>query len=90
MYYDLYINVMLRPSPTMSTMPLSLNNPEDSWPDQQIHELVQKTFDKRPCWYQIQVVKVLYAGRDVLGIAPTGAGKTLSFWIAQLMASTDK
>jgi len=28
----------------------------------------------------------LYAGKDVIGCAPTGAGKTLSFWIPLLMA----
>jgi hypothetical protein len=28
----------------------------------------------------------LYAGKDVIGCAPTGTGKTLSFWIPLLMA----
>jgi superfamily II DNA helicase RecQ len=31
----------------------------------------------------------VYAGKDVLGCAPTGAGKTLSFWIPLLMAIED-
>jgi len=28
----------------------------------------------------------LYAGKDVVACAPTGAGKTLTFWIPVLMA----
>ncbi|EKM75475.1 hypothetical protein AGABI1DRAFT_21298, partial [Agaricus bisporus var. burnettii JB137-S8] len=54
-----------------------------------ITDLVQRRFKKRPCWYQIEVAKAFYAGRDVIGCAPTGAGKTLSFWIPLLMAQEE-
>jgi superfamily II DNA helicase RecQ len=56
------------------------------WSIQEIHDLVEKQFNKRPCWYQIKVALALRAGKDVITCAATGAGKTLSFWIALLMA----
>ncbi|EKM74280.1 hypothetical protein AGABI1DRAFT_24096, partial [Agaricus bisporus var. burnettii JB137-S8] len=54
-----------------------------------ITDLVRRRFKKRPCWYQIEVAKAFYAGQDVIGCAPTGAGKTLSFWIPLLMAQEE-
>jgi ATP-dependent DNA helicase RecQ len=48
--------------------------------------LVQSVFGKRPCWYQVKAALALHSGKDVIGCAPTGAGKTLSFWIPLLMA----
>ena len=59
------------------------------WSVKEIHDLVQEEFGKRPCWYQIKIALVLHAGKDVVGCAATGAGKTLSFWIALLMALAD-
>jgi superfamily II DNA/RNA helicase len=58
------------------------------WSVQQIRDLVQSVFRKRPCWYQVKAALALYSGKDldVIGCAPTGAGKTLSFWIPLLMA----
>ena len=44
-------------------------------------------FEKHACWFQIQIA---HAGKDVVGCAPTGAGKTLSFWIPLLMALADR
>ena len=37
----------------------------------------------------MKVAISLYAGKDVIGCAPTGARKTLSFWIPLLMALED-
>jgi superfamily II DNA helicase RecQ len=56
------------------------------WTIKEICDLVEKRFNKRPCWYQIKVALALHAGKDVIGCAATGAGKMLSFWIALLMA----
>src|SRR6266540_4562199 len=56
------------------------------WSIQKVRDLVQAKFGKRPCWYQVKTALALYAGKDVIGCAPTGAGKTLSFWIPLLMA----
>ena len=57
-----------------------------AWSIKEIHVLVEVKFGKRPCWLQIKIAQALYAGNDVVGVAATGAGKTLSFWIALLMA----
>ena len=59
------------------------------WTIKEIRDLVDKRFNKRPCWYQIKVALALRAGKDVVTCAATGAGKTLSFWIALLMAMED-
>ena len=47
-------------------------------------------FGKWPCWFQIQTALAVYEGKDIVGCAPTGTGKTLSFWIPRLMALQDK
>ena len=59
-----------------------------TWSTQDVRDLVQKRFNKRPCYFQIKVAQALYAGKDVVACAPTGAGKTLTvtFWIPILMA----
>ena len=56
------------------------------WTVSEIRCLVEEKFNKRPCWLQIQIALALYAGKDVIACAATGAGKTLSFWIPLLMA----
>jgi superfamily II DNA helicase RecQ len=56
------------------------------WSVQEIHNLVEAKLSKRACWLQIKITLGLYAGKDVVGVAATGASKTLSFWIALLMA----
>ena len=45
------------------------------WTFQEVHNLVQAQFRKRPCWYQVKTAFALYAGKDVIGCTPTGAGK---------------
>jgi superfamily II DNA helicase RecQ len=37
----------------------------------------------------VAAAKALHSGNDVLGCAPTGAGKTLSFWIPLVMTIED-
>lgn len=59
------------------------------WTVKEIRDLVQAKFNKRPCWFQVKVAMALYAGKDVVACAPTGAGKTLTFWIPVLMAIAD-
>ncbi|KAK7692968.1 hypothetical protein QCA50_004609 [Cerrena zonata] len=64
-------------------MPSSIGR---DWSIAEIRELVMKKFNKRACSFQIKIALALRKGKDVVGIAATGAGKTLSFWIALLMA----
>jgi superfamily II DNA helicase RecQ len=60
-----------------------------SWTVEEIRDLVQLKLGKRPCWFQIKIALAIYQKKDVVGTAATGAGKTLSFWIALLMALED-
>ena len=60
-----------------------------AWLTQDVRDFVQNRFKKRPCYFQIKVAQALYAGKDVIACAPTGAGKTLTFWIPILMALED-
>ncbi|KAF5361050.1 hypothetical protein D9756_004492 [Leucocoprinus leucothites] len=39
---------------------------------------------------EIQVVRAIYSGKNIIGCAPTGARKTLSFWITMFMAMYNK
>ena len=57
-----------------------------TWSIKNIRDLVQDKLEKRPCYFQIKVAQAVYAGKDVVACAPTGAGKTLTFWIPILMA----
>lgn len=63
-----------------------MGSPPRNWSIKDIRDLVESKFGKRPCWFQIKVALALRAGKDVAGVAATGAGKTLSFWIPLLMA----
>jgi len=48
---------------------------------------LENTENPRPDSSQIRQKSALalYEGKDVVGCAPTGAGKTMSFWITLLM-----
>nr|GAT44222.1 P-loop containing nucleoside triphosphate hydrolase protein [Mycena chlorophos] len=59
------------------------------WSIREIRELGLKHFGKRPCWAQIKPVLALQAGKDVVNVAPTGFGKTMSFLLRLLMARAD-
>ncbi|EPQ58923.1 P-loop containing nucleoside triphosphate hydrolase protein, partial [Gloeophyllum trabeum ATCC 11539] len=63
---------------------------EQKWTFKRIRDLVQAKLGKRPCLWQMKVALALYEGKkDVVAVAPTGAGKTLSFWIPLLMVLED-
>lgn len=49
-----------------------------------LRRLAVKIFGCQPCEWQLDVVEALLRGDDVVCIAPTGAGKTLSFWLILL------
>ncbi|KDQ60142.1 hypothetical protein JAAARDRAFT_125858, partial [Jaapia argillacea MUCL 33604] len=57
------------------------------WSYRKIRKLVWSKFHKRACLFQMRVAKALFEERkDVVSVAATGMGKTLSFWIPLLMA----
>jgi ATP-dependent helicase YprA (DUF1998 family) len=70
----------------MLTTANNSSNTKKNWSIKDIRHLVQSKFGKRACWFQVKVAQALHAGKDVVACAPTGAGKTLSFWIPLLMA----
>jgi len=46
-------------------------------------------FQKRPCLWQVNLCRAILAGdQDIISIAGTGAGKTLSFWLPLLCRPT--
>ncbi len=46
-----------------------------------IRDQTEKSFGKRPCLWQIKVTEEILKGKDVVSIAGTGMGKTLTFWM---------
>ncbi|KAG1832866.1 P-loop containing nucleoside triphosphate hydrolase protein [Suillus subalutaceus] len=49
--------------------------------------MVERRYNIRPCNFQIQSAIEQLKCRDVITVAPTGAGKTLTFWIPLLFTS---
>ncbi len=70
------------------TIPLS-PEPRRKWTVKEICDLTKEVTGKRPCWFQVKVARAVYEGKDIVACAPTGAGKTLSFWIPLLMVLKD-
>lgn len=52
--------------------------------DEDVQRDVEKVFGFKPCLWQIRVVRAVLAGEDVITIAPTGSGKSLTYWIPLL------
>ncbi|KAF8148030.1 hypothetical protein B0H34DRAFT_669140 [Crassisporium funariophilum] len=65
--------------------PFQTSSTPRQWSVKEIRDVVKAKFGKCACWLQIRIALALYAGKDVVGCARTGAGKTLSFWIPPLM-----
>jgi len=74
---------------TISTPSETSPKPQRKWTVKEIRDLTKEVTGKRPCWFQVKVALAVYEGKDVVACAPTGAGKTLSFWIPLLMALKD-
>ena len=63
-------------------MPVRQHTMPDS--DEEVQRYVEKVFGFKPCLWQIQVVRPILAGEDVITIAPTGSGKSLTYWMPLL------
>ena len=55
--------------------------PEDK---EEVWNQVEAAFGVRPCLWQIHVVCAVLAGDNVITIAPTGLGKSLTYWMPLL------
>ncbi|HEV7736077.1 MAG TPA: hypothetical protein VGO47_01730, partial [Chlamydiales bacterium] len=47
----------------------------------EIQDKVQQVFQRRPCEFQSRAALAILARKPLILIGPTGAGKTLPFWI---------
>ena len=64
---------------------MSLSDPRNALPSlDEMREAVNARFGCRPCTWQLEAALTQLNGRDLLTIAPTGCGKTLTFWIPLL------
>ena len=63
----------------MSHTDAIIHDTGSGWSISKISNLVEQKFgiQEVPCWFQVKIAMVLYEGKDVIGITPTGAGKTL-------------
>ena len=52
--------------------------------DKEVQRQVEEVFGFKPCLWQIRVVCAVLAGEDVITVAPTGSGKSLTYWILLL------
>ncbi|EEB88913.1 hypothetical protein MPER_13058 [Moniliophthora perniciosa FA553] len=54
--------------------------------DEDAQGVVRNRFGICPCIWQLRVVRSILEGKDVITIAPTGLGKSLTFWMPLLFA----
>ena len=67
---------------SLSLMPvLSHNLPETDW---EVQEKVKEVFGFMPCLWQIRVICAVLNGDDVITIARTGSGKSITYWMPVL------
>jgi superfamily II DNA helicase RecQ len=52
--------------------------------DEEVQSQVEEVFGFKPWLWQIRVVRAVLAGEDVITVAPTGSGKSLTYWIPLL------
>ena len=69
-------------------MPLAAHTMPNN--DEEVRAQVKAVFGFEPCLWQIQVVRAVLAGEDVITIARTGSGKSITYWMPALfnMASS--
>lgn len=72
------------PTATFESIPADQNGQEKQFRSILLHNIEASDF-KEPTAIQMQAIPSLLAGRDVLGTAPTGSGKTAAFLIPMLL-----
>ena len=52
--------------------------------DEEVQRVVEERTGIRPCLWQIKVVRMILEQWDIIEIAATGSGKSLTYWMALL------
>ena len=53
----------------------------EAFSNTQLHEQIEKTFNKRPCAFQYKLLQAQLSGKNLISIARTGSGKTLTYFM---------
>ena len=65
----------------VQSRPIKHTMPES---DEQVQREVEERTGTRPCIWQIKVVRKVLEGGDIITIAATGSGKSLTYWMVLL------
>ena len=49
--------------------------------DREVQEKVKEVFGFAPCLWQIHVIRAILTGDDVITIAKSGSGKSITYWM---------
>ena len=63
-----------------------MSGPSHTMPDsdEEVQDQVEAVFGFCPCLWQIRVVRAILNGDDVITIAPTGSGMSMTYWMPVL------
>jgi len=82
-------NIFISPKVTLIValkMPIQSKPREHTMPNnnEEVQKEVEERTGTRPCIWQIEVVRMVLDGKDVITIAVTGSGKSFPYWMPLL------